>query len=111
MTKPMNRGRKYKMRKTSSETKKVHFKGKGKKKVCAIKGIALSGTSKEKKGKMSKESKTQRRPSVPFGGILSGPAREEVFIELGKVAAGIKTLDEVDGKYKKYVQQALKRVE
>ena len=111
MTKPMNRRRKFKMRKTSSGTKKAYIDEKGKKKTCAIKGVVLSGTSREKKGRISKESKTQRRPSVPFGGILSGPAREEVFVELGKVAAGIKTLDQVDGKYKKYVQQALKRIE
>lgn len=111
MTQPKDRARKYKKRKSSSGTKKVHFNEKSQRKLCAIKGTPLSGTSRETRGMISKESKTQRRPSVPFGGILSGAAREEVFIELGKVAAGIKSVDEVDEKYRKYVKQSLKRVE
>jgi ribosomal protein L34E len=111
MTAPKDRGSKYRFKKTASETKKVYFEEKGKRKVCAITGEKLSGTSSGQKGKVSKESKSQRRPSVPFGGILGGKAREEVFTELGKVAAGIKTLDQVDEKYKKYIKQAIKRVE
>lgn len=111
MTKPKDRGRDFKHRKTMSGTKKVFQKAKGKRKTCAICKTKLLGTSREQKGVVSKESRTQRRPSAPFGGILSGKAREEVFIELGKVAAGIKTLDQVDEKYKKYVKQAIKRIE
>jgi ribosomal protein L34E len=80
----MNRGKKYRHKRTSSETKKVFFEEKAKKKVCAIKGVNLSGTSRETKGKISKESKTQRRPSAPFGGVLGGKAREEVFIDPSK---------------------------
>ena len=75
---------------------------------CAISKKPLAGTSKKAK---SKESKTQRRPSVPFGGVLGGRERGKMFIELGKVLAKIKTIDEVDQKYRKYVKQAMKRAE
>lgn len=111
MTKPKDKGRKFKHKKTMNETKKEYFIGKNKKKKCAITGFNLHGTASEGKGKIRKLSKTERRPSAPFGGILSGKAREEVFIEIGKVAAGIKTLDAVDEKYKKYVKQGIRRVQ
>ncbi|MDD3084066.1 MAG: hypothetical protein PHP82_03520, partial [Candidatus ainarchaeum sp.] len=78
------------------------------KKNCAITGKKLSGTSNKKP---SKESKTQKKPSVPFGGILSTKAREQVFIETGKVIAKVKDIDDVDQKYKKFVKQMLKRAE
>ena len=69
MTAPKDRGSKYRFRKTSSGTKKVHFEEKGKRKMCAITGEKLHGTTSGQKGKVSKESKSQRRPSVPFGGL------------------------------------------
>ena len=100
MTKPSDKGRKFKHKKTMSETKKEFFDKKNKKKRCAITKNILHGTAREGKGKIRKLSKTKRRPSVPFGGILSSKAREEVFTEMGKVAAGIKTIDMVDEKYK-----------
>ncbi len=94
--------------KTPSKTKKFYFRDIKQKKNCAITGKKLLGTSN--KGS-SKESKTQKRPSVPFGGILNTKAREQVFIEVGKVVVGIKGIDDVDEKYKKFVKQALKRAE
>lgn len=93
-------------KRTPSKTKKFYYREKSKKISCAITGKKLSGSSKA-----SKKSKTQKRPSVPFGGVLSGEAREQVFVELGKVIAGIKTIEEVEQKYRKYVKQAMKRVE
>jgi ribosomal protein L34E len=111
MTKPKDKGRKFKHRKTMSETKREYFTEKNTRKRCAITGNILHGTASEAKGKIKKLSKTQRRPSAPFGGVLSGKAREEVFIELGKVAAGIKTIDAVDEKYKKYVKQGIRRAQ
>ena len=95
--------------KTASGTKKEYFKGKHKKVLCAIDGTALAGVPHETKTNKNKYSKTQRRPSAPFGGILSGSAREKVFVETGKVVAGIKQLDDVDQKYRSYVRQALAR--
>jgi ribosomal protein L34E len=96
--------------KKPSKTGKEYFRGKDSKKKCAITGKVLSGMTHEKT-KRSKKSKTQKRPSVPFGGILGSKAREQVFIETGKVVAGIKKIDEVEQKYRKYVEQAIRRIE
>jgi ribosomal protein L34E len=99
---------KRKSRKTPSKTTKNYYRDSKATKNCAVTGKMLAGTSKKAK---SKESKTQKRPSGPFGGVLSAPAREQVFIELAKVKAGIKNIDDVDQTYRKFVKQILKRVE
>jgi ribosomal protein L34E len=97
---------KKKAKRTPSKTKEFYYRGKNVKATCAITGNTLAGTKQ-----CNKESKTQKRPSVPFGGVLSSKAREAVFTELGKVVAGIKEINDVDQKYRKYVKQAMKRVE
>ncbi|MFA5764309.1 MAG: hypothetical protein WC915_05880 [archaeon] len=97
---------KRKSRKTPSKTTREYFRGTNTNASCAITGVKLSGTKQS-----NKKSITQKRPSVPFGGVLSTKAREQVFTELGKVVAKIKTIDDVDQKYRKYVEQAIKRAE
>jgi ribosomal protein L34E len=109
MVRRSDRTKKAKFVKTPSKTKKEYFDEAPKKKRCAITNQVLSGT--ERNIKPIKSSKTQRRPSVPFGGILSSKAREIIFTELAKVTAGIKTIEEVDFKHRKYVKQVEKRVE
>ncbi|MCX6800955.1 MAG: hypothetical protein NTZ73_02095 [Candidatus Diapherotrites archaeon] len=111
MVKPHEKTMKKKMRKTPSKNKRVFFKEKPSKKTCPVTGEALKGVPHARKYKANKLSKTQRRPSVPFGGVLSARAREQVFIETGKIAAGVKKIDDIDEKYKKFVKQALKRFE
>jgi len=111
MVSPGERRQQYKFKKTATETKREYFKGKHKKSKCAITGNDLHGVPHDTKCEMGKYSKTEKRPSVPFGGILSGEARAKVFVELGKVVAGVKKLEDVDEKYRKYVKQAMKRPE
>jgi ribosomal protein L34E len=111
MVEPNKRRRQYKHKKTMSGTKREYFDGKNKKPTCAITGKSLHGVLHGTTSMVRKHSKTQKRPSAPFGGILSGEAREQVFIELAKVIAGIKKMDDVDEKYRKYVKQAEKRAE
>jgi len=103
------KSKKYKYVKSTSGSKREYFKGKHKKQLCAITKKALSGVPHEDKVGKGKKSKTEKRPSAPFGGILSGEAREKVFIEMGKVIAGIKKLEDVDQKYRKYVSQVIGR--
>lgn len=111
MVKPFEKTLKQKDRKTPSGTKRVFEHEKPSKIECAITGKPLKGVPHAIKSKSQKLSKTEKRPSVPFGGILSSQAREQVFVETGKVVAGIKKLEDVDQKYKKYVEQALKRAQ
>jgi ribosomal protein L34E len=95
--------------KTPNGTNREYIEGKHTKAECAVTGQKLHGVVSGSRAKKSKFTKSMMRPSVPFGGILSSSAREAVFIEIGKVAAGIKSVDDVDEKYRKYVKQALKR--
>ncbi|MDD3160275.1 MAG: hypothetical protein PHQ98_04865 [Candidatus ainarchaeum sp.] len=109
MTKSDDRRKSFKFVKTSTKTKKEFFKKDSDKKRCAIENVVLNGV--EHASKNIKSSKTQRRPSVPFGGVLSSKAREAVFVELAKVEAKVKQMDDVDIKYRRYVKQVEKRVE
>ncbi|MDP2666737.1 MAG: 50S ribosomal protein L34e [Candidatus Diapherotrites archaeon] len=59
--------------------------------------------------KMSKLAKTHRRPSVPFGGILGTKARRRVVHEMALVAAGKKTIGDVDLPLQPYVDHLLRR--
>lgn len=111
MVSPQKRRMQYRHKKTPTGTKREYFKGKHKKIKCAITGQVLSGVPHETKSGLRKHSKTQKRPSAPFGGVLSGEARAEVFVELAKVVAEIKDIEDVDSKYRKYVKQAMKRAE
>ena len=110
MVKPSEKAMKRKSKRTPGGTKETFHKNKPSKLTCAVTGDCLKGVPHAKKSKVSKLSKTKKRPSVPFGGILSSKAREQVFIETGKVVAGIKTVEDVDEKYKKYVKQAITRI-
>jgi ribosomal protein L34E len=89
-----------------SKTTKSYYRDTKQKSNCAISGKKLAGTHNT-----NKKSKSQKRPSVPFGGIVSGKEREKIFIELGKVVSGEKQLEDVEQKYRKFVEQAMKRVE
>jgi len=63
-----------------------YFKGKGKKQHCALCKNILHGVFHSiNRSKVSKLSKTQRRPSVPFGGVLCSKCRVKVFEETIKV--------------------------
>jgi ribosomal protein L34E len=92
--------------KRPSKTTKTYYRDRKQKTNCAVSGNKLAGTHNT-----NKKSKSQKRPSVPFGGIVSGKERERIFIETGKVICGEKTLDKVGQKYRKFVEQAIKRVE
>jgi ribosomal protein L34E len=104
------RAMKKKTRKTPSGNTTKYFREETAKKVCAITKKPLLGVQHSQK-KTKKNSKTSKRPSVPFGGILSSTAREKVFIELAKVVSGEKEINDVDQKYRKFVSQAMKRAE
>lgn len=104
------RSMKKKMRKTPSKNSIEYFKGKNSKRKCPITKKALLGVTHNQK-KAKKQSKTQKRPSVPFGGVLNSKARQEVFVEIGKIISGIKSIEEVDQKYRKFIVQIIKKYE
>ena len=111
MVRPSKRWMKKKFKRISSQVTTEYYEGKKGVAHCAITGEKLSGTHTPTKGLASKKSKTQKRPSVPFGGNLGSKARTQVFEEVGKIKADIKTIDDVEQKYRTFVKQAMKRAE
>ncbi len=100
------------VRTPGAQTKIVFFKGKAKKHHCALCKKILHGVAHaSRRYDVSKLSKTQKRPSVPFGGVLCSSCRRKVFIETIKVKEGIKQLQDVSFLLKKFVQMADKKVQ
>jgi ribosomal protein L34E len=80
------------------------------KKTCAICPAQLSGVPHGlAKAGTRKLSKTQKRPSVPFGGVLCTGCRSLVAEETAKVLSG-KKIEEVDLSMKPFVEKLLKRL-
>lgn len=109
MVTPSERGKKKKFRRTpGGKTKKVFKKGKRSKKKCSICKRELQGTAFGEKE--SKNSLSEKRPSAPFGGKLCNICRAKVFEEALKVKEGVKKPEEVEVRFKKFAEQALKKI-
>ncbi|MDO8624533.1 MAG: hypothetical protein Q7R47_00465 [Candidatus Diapherotrites archaeon] len=54
-----------------------------------------------------KLSKSARRPSRKFAGVLSGQSTRRVIEESARVAFGLKRIEDVELRYRKFVEQAL----
>ena len=70
---------------------------------CAVTGKRLHGTGHQGKNLVGKRSKSEKRPSVKFGGQLSGPARRELWENVALVEAGKKALNMVPVKLRKFI--------
>lgn len=98
--------------KTKGKKTRIHyFKGKAKKQHCAVCDAVLHGVAHSKRrNEFSKLSKTQKRPSVHFGGILCSNCRVMVVEETIKVKTG-KPIQSVPFKIKSFVEMSEKQVE
>jgi large subunit ribosomal protein L34e len=105
-------GKKKKFRRSVKGKSKIFYvKGKKGKHKCALCKKVLHGTPHSKtKGKITKLSKTQKRPSVPFGGILCSECRTTITDEAIKVISKEKKEEELELKSKKYVMAMAKRI-
>ena len=65
------------------------------------------GLDNARAGKLSK---TQKRPSVIFGGVLCNACRREVIEEAFKVKEGIKQMSETSSTQKIYIESMVKRL-
>lgn len=98
-------------RKSAKETRLVVKSGKASNMECALCHARLHGVPHGKKvNALKKLSKTQRRPTAPFAGILCGNCREATVIEAIKVAIGQKKMNDVELRVQPYVQQLKARV-
>jgi len=112
MTKPSDKTKKKKFRRSVRGKSKVYYdKTKPAKHKCALCKKVLHGTPHSKTtGKITKLSKTQKRPSVPFGGVLCGQCRTKIIDEAAKVITKTKKETELEMKSKKYVKQMIQRM-
>jgi len=100
-----------KVRTPGGETKIVKPKKKHSKKTCALCKEVLHGVMHGKKGsEVRAASKSARRPSAVYGGVLCTKCREEVVEEAAKVEAKFKEMDAVPFKMKTYVEGLMKRI-
>jgi len=101
------RSKKKKSRRRPGKTsKKVFARGKTGKRKCAVCKKVLHGTPHGKKAsEVRKLSKTKKRPTGLFAGILCGKCRNLVAEEAAKVSSGSKKIGEVELRLKKYVEQ------
>jgi len=113
MPKPHERSSEKKFVKTpGGKTKIRYFKGKAKKHHCALcKGILQGVAHSLRRKGVSKLSKTQKRPSVSFGGVLCTNCRKSVFEETIKVKLKIKPEKDVPFVMKHFVDEATQLVE
>ncbi|HLD58465.1 MAG TPA: 50S ribosomal protein L34e [archaeon] len=90
---------------------KIHLvRRKTAKQKCGICKTPLRGVKHgADKSELHKLSKTQRKPSAPFGGMLCSECRTIVAEETAKTIAG-KKIFEVDLRYRPFVEITLKRL-
>lgn len=94
------------MRKTVTGVIERFKDKKPKKRRCANCKELLHGVPHQKKtSEIRKLSKTEKRPSVRFGGILCSKCRRTMFEEAIKVKEGVKKKEDVDLSIKKYVNE------
>lgn len=99
-------------RKTSKETKMIVRKKKHAKLECALCESPLHGVPHgDTQSKRGKKSKTERRPTGIFGGILCANCRALVFLEAAKIKSGMKDARSMDLALKPYIIQIEKKVD
>ncbi len=98
------RGKTRKFRRTPGARVSIHYtRDKKSYAECAVTGERLHGTGHQGKSRVRKLSKSEKRPSVKFGGVLSSGARRELWENMALVAAGKKALVAVPVKLRKFV--------
>jgi large subunit ribosomal protein L34e len=103
------RMKKKKYRRTPGSKTVVHYtRHKITKAECPVTKKRLHGTGNQTKSSIRKLSKTRKRPSVKFGGVLSAKARRTIWDEAALVLLGKKNINDVSMTIRKYVKQALK---
>ncbi|MBN2127050.1 MAG: 50S ribosomal protein L34e [Candidatus Diapherotrites archaeon] len=111
MPTPGERSKKKKFVRVISKTKIMHPKKKASKHIDPITGKPLAGVPHGKKRGKLNIAKTKKRPSAVFGGVLSGESRRKVIEEAAKVKLGLKKIEDVPMKERKFVEQAMKKIE
>ncbi len=107
MVAPNKRNLKKKFVKVTKSTKDVRFRDKPTISSCAICKNILQGVPR---GDLKKLSKTEKRPSIVFGGILCSKCRDIVFDNAIMLKLKIINENDVSLKYKNYVNTAILKI-
>lgn len=94
----------------SGKVRTRYFKGKPSKHKCAICGSVLHGVPPGRRAAAGKLAKSEKRPSVAFGGVLCGKCRNMAVEEAAKVKTGAKEMKQVVLGIRKYVEAFCKRI-
>jgi ribosomal protein L34E len=108
MVAPGKRNLKKKFVKVIKKTKEIRFRDSSKGSVCGICHKKLQGVPK---GDLRKMSKTEKRPSILFGGVLCNTCRDSIFDDAIMLKLNIIKDSDVSFKKKVYVNQALKHID
>lgn len=93
-------------KKTGAKSERIFVRGKTGKHVCALCEKTVHGTPHGKTAaEVRKLSKTKRRPTGIFAGILCNKCRAKVAGEAAKIEAKIKKPGDIEVRLKKYVEQ------
>ncbi len=110
MTKVSQRRLKKKIRKSPGRKSKISYKRKKRSFAkCALCKERLKGVPPESRKK--KLSKTKRRPSVMFGGILCSKCREKIIKKAALRKYKLTRDEEIDLREEKFIKQAEKAIE
>ena len=107
MPKRSDRSKKKKFRrKASGNAKRIFVRGKTGKHKCALCERILHGVPHGKtSAQVRKLSKTKRRPTALFAGVLCSKCRAKAVAEAAKVEAKAKKFEDVELRLQKYVKQ------
>jgi ribosomal protein L34E len=110
--KPKDRFAKKAFRKTAKQTKRITVNRKPSKRSCSACGNQMHGVPSGKGiAATRKLSKTQKRPSAMFAGLLCNNCRAKVIDEALKIKYAGKKIEESSIKMRKFVTEATARIE
>ncbi|PIU22347.1 MAG: 50S ribosomal protein L34e [Candidatus Diapherotrites archaeon CG08_land_8_20_14_0_20_30_16] len=108
MVAPGKRNLKKKFVRTVKSTKEYRFREKPKGAYCALCNKKLQGVPR---GDLRKLSKTEKRPSVLFGGILCSDCRDSCFDDAIMLKTGLIKDSDVSFSKKHYVKEAVAKIQ
>ncbi len=113
MPSPNKKYRKHKVVKTpGGRASRLVKKKKTSKHVCALTKKPLHGMPHGKRVfEVAKLTKTQRRPENPLASMLSPIIRKELYLQAVMLKYNILTKDEIDFRYKKYIDMIINKIE
>ncbi len=112
MTKPSDKNKKKKFRRSVKGKSKAYYtRTKKAKHKCALCKKVLHGVPHSKNvAEIKKLGKTEKRPSVPFGGILCSECRTKTIDEAVKVIEKEKKEETLELKGKTYTKQMIEMI-